>query len=106
MARGPVPQAPPAEATGRTLHQDALRGRKPARCSALLPHPSLQPPSPPPACPLTHASYLTAAFAKLVCREGAPGKAIGIEHIPQLTRWAAAAPRASTTPSLWKPTLH
>ncbi|PSC67684.1 L-isoaspartate(D-aspartate) O-methyltransferase [Micractinium conductrix] len=30
--------------------------------------------------------YLTAAFAKLVSREGAPGKAIGIEHIPQLTQ--------------------
>lgn len=34
--------------------------------------------------------YLTAAFAKLVSREGAPGKAIGVEHIPELTRKALA----------------
>lgn len=34
--------------------------------------------------------YLTAAFAKLVSREGAPGKAVGIEHIPELTRKALA----------------
>ncbi|KAL4440253.1 hypothetical protein ABPG75_003254 [Micractinium tetrahymenae] len=34
--------------------------------------------------------YLTAAFAKLVSRGGAPGKATGIEHIPELTRKALA----------------
>ncbi|EFN52918.1 hypothetical protein CHLNCDRAFT_56300 [Chlorella variabilis] len=32
--------------------------------------------------------YLTAAFAKLVSRGGAPGKAVGIEHIPELQRQA------------------
>lgn len=44
---------------------------------------------PPDSCPVPHAtprrSYLTAAFALLVCRDGGEGKALGIEHIPGAT---------------------
>lgn len=42
--------------------------------------------------------YLTAAFAKLVSRGGAEGKAIGIEHIPQLT--SKALSNVAKDPSL------
>lgn len=57
----------------------------------------LSPPALPP------ASYLTAAFAKLVSREGAPGKAIGVEHIPELTRWAACFPSTTRDCQLAEP---
>ena len=86
-----------AAAPGERRQQDSWKGQleRPSsgRRARLLPqnagathHTSTT--APPTPHPPTWARYLTAAFAKLVSRGGAPGKAVGIEHIPELQRQA------------------